>query len=58
MTPSEAVEKLLAFKDGDDQEDTHHEAEGILLDVLAHLGHPEVGEAFVEARCNVRFWYS
>ena len=60
MTPSEAVKKLNAMEEGDDNESLHCEANDILCEVLRSIG-PEyqaVADAFESACDRVYFWYA
>jgi hypothetical protein len=55
MTSAEAVTKLQMLSG--DPEDSHREAEHILMEFLASNGFGVVSDAFGKARDSIGFWY-
>ena len=56
MTSAEAVSKLQMLADR--PEESHREAEDILMEFLASQGFGAVSDAFGKARDEIGFWYA
>ena len=61
MEPDKCVEELdamLSYKDGGDPEQSHIEADQILLTALREAGRGDVADAWERVKKRIRFWYS
>lgn len=58
MTKEEAIKRLSEFREWDDPEAAHVEADDILLEYLDSNGHKEVADAWKAVHSLVGFWYA
>ena len=58
MNKEQAIRLLADIKAGEDPETAHHVADSALIQFLRDNGHPDLAQAWTEAKNRCGFWYS